>query len=90
MTNPEWQELIELYVDDALPEALRERIDARLSSDPAAAHDAATLRDAAARLHQAPAEMPASWFVERALCGLLREHADATTVTETMIKTARS
>ncbi len=89
MTRPEWEELVALYVDDALPEALQGRVEAHLALDPKAAQDAAALRQAASRLRQRPQELPAAWFVERALDGLLREHADATITTDTVINNAR-
>jgi len=73
MTPDERDELIDLYADDALPSALR----ARLETDPAAVREAEELRAISQRLRDAPAERPDNWFAERALDRLLREHAQA-------------
>ncbi len=77
MTATELAELVDLYVDDALPEALRARLEAYLAAHPDAARDASTLRETVTRLHAASAARPDGWFVERALDSLLREHYGA-------------
>lgn len=77
MTEDERDELIDLYVDNALPEALRARVEDYLAAHPDAAATAAALRATIARLHSASAERPDAWFVERALDRLLREHSEA-------------
>lgn len=77
MTDTERDELIDLYVDDSLPEALRASVEAYLTSHPEAAADARTLQAAVSRLKSAPADRPETWFVERALDRLLHEHAAA-------------
>ena len=76
MTENEWTELVDLYVADELPDALRASVERHLAAHPAAAEDAASLRAALTRLHAAPtAERPDAWFTERLLDTLLREHA---------------
>ena len=75
MTQDERDELIDLYVDDALPEALRASVEAHLASYPEAAADAAALQTTMRRLKTAPSDRPDAWFTERALDRLLREHA---------------
>ncbi len=77
MTEDERDEMIDLYVDDALPESLRARVEEHLNAHPEEAADAAALRATVARLQAAPAERPDEWFVERALDRLLREHSEA-------------
>ena len=77
MTDAERDELIDLFMDDALPEALRARVETHLASHPEAAADAATLQATVQQLKAAPSERPDAWFVERALDRLLREHAEA-------------
>jgi anti-sigma factor RsiW len=77
MTQDERDELIDLYIDDALPESLRARVEDFLAAHPDAAATVATLRATVARLQAAPSERPDGWFVERALDRLLREHAEA-------------
>ncbi len=77
MTQDERDELIDLYVDDALPESLRARVEGYLASHPDAAATVAALRATAARLQAAPTDRPDAWFVERALDRLLREHSEA-------------
>ncbi len=79
MTEDERDELIDLYVDDALPEALRARVEGYLAAHPDAAREVAALRATIARLQAAPAERPDDWFVERALDRLLHEHREAQT-----------
>ena len=76
MTEDERDELIDLYIDDALPEALRARVEEHLEGHPEEAAAVTALRAAVARLQAAPAERPDGWFVERALDRLLREHAE--------------
>ena len=77
MTQAERDELMDLYVDDALPEALRGSVEAYLAGHPEAAADAVTLQAAVSRLKAAPSDRPDTWFAERALDRLLREHAAA-------------
>ncbi len=77
MTHAERDELIDLYADDALPEALRESVEAYLAAHPKAAADTMTLSVAIRCLQAAPSDRPDAWFVERALDRLLREHAEA-------------
>ena len=77
MTEAERNELLDLYVDSALPEALRASVDAHLAANPEAAADAASLQAAVSRLEVMPVERPDAWFTERALSRLLREHAAA-------------
>ncbi len=84
MTPDERDELIDLYADDALPQALQ----ARLETDPAAVREAEELRAVSQRLRDAPAERPDDWFAERALDRLLREHAQETEPEQT--RTART
>ena len=77
MTQAERDELIDLYVDDALPEALRATVDTYLAAHSEAAAEAQTLQAAIRRLKTAPSDRPDTWFTERALDRLLREHAQA-------------
>lgn len=77
MTQDELAELIDLYVDDALPESLRARVADYLEGHPEEATRVAALRATVTRLQSAPAERPDGWFVERALNRLLHEHAEA-------------
>ena len=74
MNENELQELIGLWVDGTLPEALRGLVEAEFAKHPALAADAAILRQTARELKAMPAEYPDSWFVEKALTRLLREH----------------
>ena len=76
MTEDERDELIDLYIDDALPASLRARVAGYLEGHPEEANAADALRATVARLRAAPAERPDGWFVERALGRLLREHAE--------------
>jgi anti-sigma factor RsiW len=78
MTEEEWTELIDLYVMETLPDALRARVETFLATNPEAAQDARTLRATQAHLQSAPAERPDAWFTERLLDSLLREHAAST------------
>ena len=77
MTDAERLELLDLYVDDALPQALRASVKTYLAANPEAAADAAALQSAVARLKAMPTERPDAWFTERTLDRLLREHAAA-------------
>lgn len=77
MTEAERDEFLDLYIDDALPEALRASVEAHLVTHPEAAADAASLGAAVSRLKAMPAERPDAWFAERTLDRLLREHAAA-------------
>ena len=77
MTDAERDELLDLYIDDALPEALQAGVEAHLAAHPEAAADAASLQAAVSRLKAMPAERPDTWFAERTLDRLLREHAAA-------------
>jgi anti-sigma factor RsiW len=86
MTQAERDELIDLYVDDALPEALRAAVEAYLMAHPEAAADAATLQAAISRLKAAPGDRPDTWFTERALDRLLREHAEAQDTETTLLE----
>ncbi len=77
MTKEQRAELLDLYVDEALPEALREHVEAYLAAHPEAQNDVATLQQTVARLNTATAERPDTWFAERTLDRLLREHSAA-------------
>ena len=77
MTDAERDELIDLYSDNALPEALRACVETYLAAHPEADADESTLQWVVSRLHAAPSERPDGWFVERALDRLLSEHAAA-------------
>ncbi len=77
MTEAERADLIDLYVDGELPEALLGFTETCFSAHPDAAKEAAALQSVSQRLHAVPAEQPDGWFVERALDRLLREHAAA-------------
>ena len=74
MTKEEIAELIGLSIDEELPEMLRAAVERAIAEDPKAAWDADTLRSTVDRLKALPQEKPDTWFVERALQGLLREH----------------
>ena len=74
MTEHELSELVDLYVAGELPQALRAWVENHLAAHPDAARDAETLRATLTRLQAAPAERPGSWFTERLLDTLLREH----------------
>jgi len=74
MNQNELQELIGLWVDGTLPEALRDLVEAEMAKWPDLAEDAAALRQTARELRTLPAEHPDSWFVEKTLTRLLREH----------------
>jgi len=77
MTDAERLELLDLYIDDALPQALRASVDTYLAANPDAAAEVRALQEAAARLKAMPSERPDAWFTERTLNRLLREHAAA-------------
>ena len=77
MTEDERAELLDLYVDDALPETLQRHAEVYLAAHPDAAADVASLKATVARLQAVPAERPDNWFVERTLDRLLQEHAAA-------------
>jgi anti-sigma factor RsiW len=77
MTEDERDEMIDLYVDDALPESLRARVEEYLDGNPDAAAAVVSLRATVARLQATPTNRPDAWFVERALDRLLREHGEA-------------
>ena len=77
MTQAERDDLIDLFLDDALPEALRGSMEAYFAAHPEAAADAASLQEAVSRLKSAPGDRPDAWFAERTLDRLLREHAAA-------------
>ncbi len=79
MSENERDELIDLYVDNALPDALRARAEEYLDQHPEEAAKVAALRATVARLQATPNERPDAWFVERALNRLLREHQEAQT-----------
>ena len=77
MTDAKRLELLDLYVDDALPQALRSSVEADLAANPEAAAEAHALQAAVSRLKAMPTERPDAWFTERTLDRLLREHAAA-------------
>jgi len=77
MSEEQWQELVDLYVSDRLPEALRAGVESRLAADPVAAEDVRTLSATVQSLRDQPLERPDPWFVERVLGGLMREHGAA-------------
>lgn len=73
MTKDERDELIDLYIDDALPEALKALVEA----SPDALREAFALQATIRRLQATPADRPDDWFAERALNALLREHTQS-------------
>lgn len=77
MTQDQIVELLGLYLDDELPEALRAHVETYLAAHPEADADVRSLRRTLDRLRAAPAERPDSWFVERTLDSLLHEDAAA-------------
>ncbi len=87
LTEAERDELINLYVDDALPETLRAGVEAYLAAHPEAAADAASLLAAVKRLQAATGDKPDAWFAERTLDRLLREHAAASGIETIFAKT---
>lgn len=74
MTPSEWDDLLDLWADDALPETLASRVEGRQRADTNFAREAALLRRTVARLKNAPAARPDPWLAERVLGRLLREH----------------
>lgn len=78
MTPEEWAELLDLFLDGALPEAWQARVDTHLTGHPEAAADAESLRGTLSLLAAAPIPRPEGWFVERALQGVLQEHRTET------------
>lgn len=87
MTGEQNTELLGLYFDDELPEALRAHVEDYLASHPDAAQDGRSLRDTVVRLRALPAERAAAWFIERTLDSLLREHAGAQAPTTLKVST---
>ncbi len=77
MTDTERDDLIDLYVNNELPEALRAHVEAHLAAHPESAQDTASLQAALAQIKAMPLPRPDDWFVERALDSLLREHRGA-------------
>jgi anti-sigma factor RsiW len=77
MTEAERDDLIDLYIDDTLPEALHGFAEAYLASHPESAAEAAALKRATRRLQAITPDKPDDWFVERTLDRLLREHSAA-------------
>jgi anti-sigma factor RsiW len=78
MTDDQLGELIDLYINDELPDALRAHVEAYLAAHPDTDREVQELRATVARLRAAPAERPDAWFVERTLDGLLHENAAQT------------
>ena len=76
MTPSEWDDLLDLWADDALPETLAARVEGRQVADTDFAREAALLRRTVARLRNAPPAPPDPWLTERVLSRLLREHDD--------------
>lgn len=74
MNDEALAELIGLSLDDELPETLKAAVDRLLAQNPDAADDAASLRAGVDALRALPSEKPDTWFVERALQGLLHDH----------------
>lgn len=77
MTGQQTEELLDLYLDEELPEALQAHIEAYLAAHPDAAEDVNSLRETITRLRAIPAERPDAWFIERTLDRLLHEHMGA-------------
>jgi anti-sigma factor RsiW len=77
MTNEELTELIGVSIDEDLPDTLRAAVERALADDPVLARDTAALRGTVLALKALPSEKPDTWFVERALQGLFREHDNA-------------
>ena len=75
MTPDQIAEMLDLYIDDVLPAALRVLIETHLTAHPEAVGEVLSLRETLTRLKDTPGERPDSWFVERTLDGLLRENA---------------
>jgi len=77
MTEAERDDLIDLYVEGTLPEALHGFAEAYLASHPESAAEAAALQRTTHRLQALTPDKPDDWFVERTLDRLLREHSAA-------------
>jgi len=77
MTEAERDDLIDLYVEGMLPEALHGFAEAYLASHPESAAEAAALQRTTHRLQALTPDKPDDWFVERTLDRLLREHSAA-------------
>ena len=77
MTESERDDLIDLYVEGMLPEALHGFAEAYLASHPESAAEAAALQRTMHRLQALTPDKPDDWFVERTLDRLLREHSAA-------------
>jgi len=77
MTEAERDDLIDLYVEGMLPEALHGFAEAYLASHPESAAEAAALQRTMHRLQALTPDKPDDWFVERTLDRLLREHSAA-------------
>ncbi len=90
MTPEEWTELLDLSLDGALPGAWQARVDTYLAAHPEAAQDAESLRRTLDILASAPAPRPDTWFVERALQGVLHEHRAETSAAFTANETKHS
>ena len=74
MTVSEYADLIDLYVDDALPAALYGLAESYLAARPDAAEEAEGLKATARRLQSTIPEKPDEWFIERTLNRLLHAH----------------
>lgn len=79
MTPDQIAEMLDLYLDDELPLALRHSFDAYLDSNPGARAEVHALRSTIGRLQAASVERPDPWFVERTLDSILHENAAQTT-----------
>lgn len=77
MTDAERLELFDLFIDDTLPEALQASVNSYLAVNLEAAAEVHALQETVARLKAMPVERPDTWFTERTLDRLLREHAAA-------------
>jgi anti-sigma factor RsiW len=78
MHDDELAELLGLYIDDALPEALRAAVERRAAADPAVAAELASLGKTRDSVRSDSGPRPADpWFVERTLGGLLRASSQA-------------
>ncbi len=75
MTPDTLSDLMDLYMDDELPESLRAHVELFLAAHPDAAQDVVRLKAAIHQLKAAAAERPDDWFIDRLLGTLLREHA---------------
>ena len=77
MTEDELADLLDLYIDNALPESLRATVETYLAAHPQRAAETAALQATVQKLQTAPRDRPDAWFVERALDRLLQEHHGA-------------